>query len=149
MKAVLAAALAAAAAVLIGVAAAAQGYVTPERGSDDRSGIMSALRPLAEWAFGAPVEFVVGDLRVAGDVAFAAVSAQRPGGGAIDVATSPIVLRDELPAEAVDGARMEALLQRSGGFWVPVQYGVGSTDVWYSWEVYCPVWGPVLPEFCR
>ncbi len=131
-----------------GLSAAAQDYRTPQRGSEARTNILDALRPLAAWAFAPPVEFVVEDLRVSGDVAFAAVSAQRPGGGEINVAESPIVTRDEEAAELVDGPRIRALLQKSGDMWVPVDYAVGPTDVWESWTGYCAVWSAVLPEYC-
>jgi hypothetical protein len=122
---------------------------TAERDSPIRRDIMDALRPLAEWAFDPPVEFVVRQLRVAGDVAFAAVDAQRPGGAPIDLASSPLVRRDGEPVGLVDGPHLEALLQKSGAMWVPVHHAVGSSDVWYAWEGYCPRWGPVLPDTCH
>ena len=62
---------------------AAQAWEEPARGTELRADLMDALRPMAEWDLGAPVEFVVLDLRVAGDVAFASVMAQRPGGAPI------------------------------------------------------------------
>ncbi len=128
--------------------AAAQSKRPPERGSNERGDILDALRPLAAWAFSPPIEFVVEELRISGDVAFAAVWAQRPGGGEIDVAESPIVKRDGESAELVDGPRVRALLQKSGDMWVPVDYAVGPTDVWESWIGYCTVWSAVLPEYC-
>jgi hypothetical protein len=123
-------------------------YSTPAPGSPTRGAIMDALRPLAEWAFAAPVRFVVTELRVAGPVAFAAVRVQRPDGTGIDLAESPLVTRDGEPLELVDGPRLEALLQRSGATWVPVHHAAGSSDVWYAWEGFCPRWGAVLPEYC-
>lgn len=123
-------------------------YATPERGSELRSNLLDVLRPLAEWSFGAPIEFVVGDLRVAGPVAFAAVTAQRPGGVPIDMTQVPLVQRDGENPGFVDGPSLQALLVRSGRMWVPVQHAVGATDVWYSYDGYCAVWAPVLPEFC-
>ena len=109
---------------------------------------MDAIRPMAEWNLGAPVEFVVHQLRAQGDVAFASVIAQRPGGVTIDMLSTPIVQRGELDPEIADGATIQALYQRSGRMWVPVHFAIGATDVWYSWDAFCPVWGPVLTEFC-
>lgn len=126
----------------------AQAWSTPERGSELRADLMDAIRPQAEWELGAPVEFVVQELRVEGDVAFAAVVAQRPGGAPIDVAQAPIVRRGMLDPEIADGATIQALYQFTGRQWVAVQFALGATDVWYSWGEYCPIWGPVLPEFC-
>jgi hypothetical protein len=132
-----------------GLSAAAQDYTTPERGSDDRRDILNAMRPLAAWAFDPPIEFIVTDIRISGDVAYASVLAQRPGGEAIDISQSPIVQRDEEPIELIDGPVVGALLQKSGEAWVPVHHAVGPTDVWQSWTGYCEVWGPVLPEYCE
>ena len=50
-----------------------------------RAALMDALRPKVEWALGAPVQFVVYDLRRQGDLAFASVYPQRPGGADIDL----------------------------------------------------------------
>lgn len=128
--------------------ASAADYRTPAPGEQDRTDIIDSVRPLAEWAFGAPVRFIVEDLRVGDGVAFIAVAAQRADGSAIDVAHSPIVTRDALDPALVDGARLEALLQKSGRMWVAVDYSVGPTDVWYAFPAYCAVWKQVLPEQC-
>jgi hypothetical protein len=142
-----AAGAAALAALLVGGAVQAE-YRTPAPGTPERGDILDALRPIAEWTLGAPVEFVVDDLRVAGDVAFASLTAQRPGGGAIDLAAAPIVTRDGTEPGLIDGPRLEGLLRRSGRMWSPVEYAVGPTDVWYASPAYCAVWAAVLPEQC-
>ena len=126
----------------------AQGFETPARGSDLRADLMDAIRPIAEWQLGAPVEFVIWDLRVAGDVAFASLMAQRPGGGVIDMYETPIVRRDQYDPSVGDGATMQALLQKSGRIWVAVEWAIGATDAWYAWDDYCPVWQNVLPHSC-
>lgn len=128
--------------------AAAQDYNGPPHRSAERTDLLDAVRPLAEWAFDPPVEFIVSEMRVSGDVAFLNVTAQRPGGASIDVTTSPIVLRDGDSPELVDGPHLQALLQKSGRVWVAVHHSVGATDVWYSADVFCAIWKPVLPEFC-
>lgn len=128
--------------------AGAQGFSEPPRGSQLRTDLMDAIRPVAEWHLGAPVEFVVWDLRVAADVAFASLWAQRPGGGEIDMWTTPMARRGEHDAGVGDGPTMQALLRKSGNMWVPVHYAIGPTDAWYAWDEYCPIWGAVLPESC-
>lgn len=120
----------------------------PARGSDLRADLMDALRPMAEWNLNAPVEFVVNELRVEGNIAFASVMAQRPGGGRIDMTTTPMYQRGEIDPYIADGATIQALLQRSGRMWVPVHFAIGATDVWYYSEAFCPIWGAVLTEFC-
>ena len=133
---------------LLLVASPAFAWTEPPRGTQLRADLIDAIRPHIEWALGAPVEFVVWDLRVAGDVAFASLWAQRPGGGAIDLATTPAARRDEIDPYVGDGPTVQALLQRSGRTWVAVHYAISPTDVWWAWDEYCPLWAPVIPETC-
>jgi len=69
------------------------------------------------------VEFVVGEFNVAGDMAFVALKAQRPGGGSIDSYRTPFA--EENGEEAVsmfDCCHVEAVLQKnqgSGESWNP------------------------------
>ncbi|MFZ7091527.1 hypothetical protein [Primorskyibacter sp. 2E233] len=109
---------------------------------------MSAIRPHIEWAVGAPVEFVIWDLRVDGDVAFASVMAQRPGGGVIDMAQTPAARREEIDPTVGDGATVQALLQKSGNVWVATHHAIGATDAWWFWDEFCPIWHSVIPEAC-
>jgi hypothetical protein len=127
---------------------AALAWDEPARGTELRADLMDALRPMAEWDLAPPVEFVVLDLRVAGAVAFASVYAQRPGGAPIDMHDTPLIRRGDIDPEIVDGATIQALLQRAGRMWVPVHFAIGATDVWYAHEGFCPIWGSVLPEIC-
>ena len=128
--------------------AAAQGFSEPPAGTTLRADILDAMRPHAEWSFGAPVEFVVREMRVAGDTAFVWASAQRPGGGTIALADTPLVQRDGRPIDLVDGPEVQALLKRSGRTWVAVHHAEGATDAWW-WSVdFCPGWGEVLPNSC-
>lgn len=135
-------------AALLILSSPALAWDTPARGTDLRADLMDALRPLAEWNFGAPVEFVVTDLRVSGDVAFANLYAQRPGGGTISMATTPLVLRDGFSTDMMDGPTIQALLQKEGRMWVAVHHGVSPTDVWWAWDGFCPAWRQVLPDIC-
>lgn len=141
------------AAVLLGIfvagAAAAQGWHEPARGTKTRAALMDALRPHVEWMLGAPVEFVVGELRLAGDVAFFAGMAQRPGGGAIDMAQTPGAWRGELDPQVGDGATVQALYRLSGETWVAVHWAISATDVWYAWGPICAQYRAVIPEVCQ
>lgn len=128
--------------------AVAQTYSEPARGSETRRDILDAIRPQAQWSFAPPIEFVVGEIRVAGDVGFATVRAQRPGGTEIDIFTTPDALRGQLDPQAGNGATMEVLLQKSGRVWVGVHYGINSSEGWWYDPVYCPIWSTVLPDIC-
>ena len=131
-----------------GVAAAGD-WESPARGSQLRADLLDALRPMVEWQLGAPVEFVVTEMRVKGDHAFATLVPQRPGGGRIDMAQTPMVLREEFdPALADGGDHVEALWVKSGRQWVAVHHAVGATGVWYSWEPICAEFRDVIPEAC-
>lgn len=67
--------------LLVMLAGAAAAWEEPARGSETRSALLDAIRPIAEWKLGAPVQFVVHHLRRDGDVAFAGLAAQLPAVG--------------------------------------------------------------------
>jgi hypothetical protein len=121
----------------------------PGRGTATRGALMDAIRPHLEWRLGAPIEFVVHDLRVQGPVAFAAVTPQRPGGGHIDLGQTPRVLRGDVEMEYLDNIGVQALYRKSGKTWVAVHWGIGATDVWYSDPTLCASWRTVIPEACQ
>ncbi|WP_127106498.1 hypothetical protein [Pararhodobacter zhoushanensis] len=133
--------------VALALPGAAQAWEEPARGTPLRADLMDALRSSAEWSLGAPVDFVVSDLRVEGDVAFASGTAQRPGGAAIKLEDTPAYRRGEIDP-MMDNTTMQALLQRSVHAWVPIHSAIGAPDDWYAAQDFCPVWGPVLPEIC-
>ena len=126
-----------------------QDFFEPERGTVLRADLMDAIRPIAEWRLGFPVEFVVLELRVSGDVAFAMLAPQRPGGGEIELSSTPLVRIFGADPETMDGAGMQALFQKSGRTWVPVEYTIGATDAWWDWDIYCRLFSDVIPEVCR
>lgn len=128
---------------------AAFGWQEPRRGTAQRAALMDAIRPQVEWYLGPPVEFVVYDLRVQGDVAFANLYPQRPGGGAIDLFRTPGFGRGEFTPEIMDGVGLQALYRRSGQSWVVVHWLIGASDVWYATPEFCAVWRPVIPEACQ
>ncbi len=126
----------------------AQEWRTPEKGSATRSALMDALRPHAEWEFGAPIEFVVDELRVSGTFGFAMVTAQRPGAVAIDLAKTPGFFRGTLEPTEMDGTGIQALYRKSGDTWVAVHHAIGATDVWFSWDPLCQEYNAVISDFC-
>ena len=106
---------------------------TPAKGSPDRKAILDTVRPLAERDLGAPIEFIVGELNVAGAWSFVALTAQRPGGGAIDRYKTPFARRNgEEAVSMFDCCHVEAVLHKTDGKWHVVESGVGTTDVWYT-----------------
>ena len=129
-------------------------YVEPARGSQVRQTLMDALRPHVEWQLGAPVEFVVHDIRLAegqglpGPVAFAALSAQRPGGREIDPRQTPGYKRGYIDPDFMDGMTVQALYRKVGETWVAVHWAIGATDVWYAENAFCEEYFAVIPEFC-
>lgn len=120
----------------------------PARGTETRAALMDAIRPHAEWQLGAPVQFVVGTLRRQGDLAFAMLMAQRPGGVAINMFQTPGYLRGEIDPEFMDGTSIQVLYKKSGDTWVAVHWAIGATDVWFSWGPLCREYRPVIEEFC-
>lgn len=129
-------------------------YVEPARGSADRKGLMDALRPHVEWMLGAPVEFVIYDIRIAKGqglsrpIGFASVTAQRPGGTPIDMRKTPGFARGQIDPEFMDGSTAQALYMKVGETWVAVHWAVGATDAWYSATEFCEEYFAVLPEVC-
>jgi hypothetical protein len=118
----------------------------PPRGSAARAAILDTIRVMAEYDLGAPVEFVVLDLAAEGDLAFARLMAQRPGDVPIDMSDIPMVTRRFVPPDLIDGPRIEAFLARTDGRWHVVEYGVGSTDVWW-WAFDCDRYGAFLRDW--
>ncbi|MEM6550417.1 MAG: hypothetical protein AAF713_22230 [Pseudomonadota bacterium] len=112
------------------VATAAPAWQEPPRGSETRSAMMDAVRPFAESDMGAPVIFIVRDLRVEGNLGFASLDPIRPGGGTA-------------------GERVHALYQRSSVGWSVADWSVGATEEWWSAPEICAVWQSVIPEFCE
>ena len=125
--------------------AGAQSWHEPARGSADRAAIMDAMRPVAASYLGAPVEFVVEDLRVAGDIAFASLDAQRPGGGRIDMASTPLAQQGHYSAP-IDRPHVSALLRRRGSGWEVTEHMFSPTEPPFYGPDYCRSWAAVLPE---
>jgi len=129
-------------------ASASYGWEEPARGTSDRSELMDAIRPHIEWSLGAPIEFVISELRVSEDVAFASLAPQRPGGGKIDLYSTPGHLRGELYPDQMDGTSVSVLYRKLRNTWVAVHFAIGATDVWFASPDYCGDYQGVIPEFC-
>jgi hypothetical protein len=135
-----------AAMVMFGTQVAGQG-IEPARGSADRAGLMDAIRPHVEWQLGRPIEFVVYDLRMAGNVAFANLQPQRPGGGEIDITQTPMAARG-VDLSFMDGTSLQVLYEKTGDTWVAVHWAIGPTDVWYVAEELCQAYSAVIGDVC-
>lgn len=118
----------------------------PPRGSDLRRALLDTIRPLAIFDLGAPVEFRVLELSVDGDIAFARLMAQRPGGGEINMQSTPMVIWRQADPHEYDGPRFEAFYLRDGDRWQVVDYALGATDVWW-WGYRCETFGTLLREY--
>ena len=134
--------------VWVGLTGSAMAWEEPARGTATRSALMDAIRPQAEWYLGAPVEFVAHDLRREGGLAFAMLRAQRPGGGVINPAQTPMVQRGEAE-DWMDVTEIQVLYQKSGKTWVAVHYAFGASDVWFAWGPLCQQYAPVIADFCQ
>ncbi|MGH1415009.1 MAG: hypothetical protein ACRBB0_16085 [Pelagimonas sp.] len=120
----------------------------PQRGSQIRNDLMDAMRPHAEAVFGAPVVFVVQELRVEGDVAFGMLKPVRPGGQEIGFDDLGPRYREYEDREYWSGADMQVLYERSGRTWVATHQTFGATDAWWADTQFCPKWHPVILEVC-
>lgn len=85
----------------------------------ERHAILDALRPSIETALGAPIQFVVKELRVDEGFAYVNVNPQRPNGTAVKIQRP-----DWMNAYA------DAVLEKKGDKWSVLEYRVGATDVW-------------------
>lgn len=134
--------------------AGAQDWHEPARGTQTRKDVMDAIRPLAEWQLGAPVQFVVDQLRVSNDRVLAFLSPQRPGGAPIDVYNLPAVKRGEWQVDGdgyladMDGVSIMALLVKSGNTWVAQHFSIGATDLWIADPEICGDYLAVMSDFC-
>ena len=122
-----------AAAALLASALPLAAQMTPPRGSPLRAVLMDTMRPIAMAEIGGPIEFVVNDLRVMQNWAYAAVRSQRPGGGQIDWRRTKF--RDAFESDTMSDL-MLALLYHDGRGWRVVEQAIGPTDVvWEEWRV--------------
>ena len=123
--------VAASAALWAGVASAAD-FITPQRGSAERSAILDAVRVPVEKDLGPRVVFVIRTLRMGEGWAFLSAEPQRPSGAPIDYRLTPYA--DDVAADMF-GGEVAALLQWQDGAWVVRALSIGHTDVvWDTWD---------------
>ena len=125
-----------------------QGWYEPARGTDERQILIDTLRPFAEFVVGPPVEFVINDLRVSGDVAFVGARAQRPGGVPIDPTQTPAFRRGQHDPVAGNLDRFHAFYVKRNGVWQVVDRTVDAHEVWWSEPSVCARFSAVTPEVC-
>ncbi|WP_299351411.1 hypothetical protein [uncultured Shimia sp.] len=130
-------------------AVSAADWSEPARGSVDRKGMIDAVRPHAEWLFGAPVQFIVHELRQAGPIGFGVLTAQRPGGKPIDMRMTPGAQNGDVDVEMEDQEEFQILYRKSGDTWVAVHWSNGAQDVWFAWEPLCAEYRAVISEACQ
>lgn len=135
-------------AIILSAPIQALAWEEPARGSALRGDLMDALRPHAEAIFGAPVVFVVQELRVDGDVAFGMLRPVRPGGGEIVYDDLAPEYREYEERDYWNGPDMQVLYELSGRTWVATHQVQGATDAWWADPVFCPKWHPVIVEYC-
>ncbi|MGB7316561.1 MAG: hypothetical protein WBC85_01195 [Planktotalea sp.] len=123
-------------------------YFEPARGTSERKAMLDAIRPHAQEQLGAPVEFIVHDLRISGQVGFASLSAQRPGGKEIDLYKTPGFQQGAFDPEFMDGTGLQALMILSGDTWVAVHWAIGATDVWFAYAPFCRRYRAVIEDYC-
>lgn len=112
-----------------------QSVYTPEKGSEARKAILSALRVPVEKELKQKIVFAAKNFNVMGNWAFIGGDPQRPGGGPPDYRGTPYQQAKE--AEMFDN-NFFALLKKKGGKWTVVHYAIGCTDVCYAdwWRRY-------------
>ena len=118
---------------------------SPQPGTPVRSAILDSVRIIAAYDLGGPIEFVVTSLEIDGDVGLFRGAAQRPGGQQIEITQTPMVTRDDIPVDFIDGPTVEAFVKRLDGHWYIDAYAVGATDVWWIGPPYCADYSTLLP----
>ncbi|KAF0186315.1 MAG: hypothetical protein FD163_983 [Hyphomonadaceae bacterium] len=102
---------------------------SPRPGSAERRELLNLLRPIIARDLGAPIEFVVNEIKVSGYYAFVSVDAQRPGGRRIDPAKTKWAGRHY--PDIIDCCHAQAIYQKRGNRWRILESALGATDVWY------------------
>ncbi|MEO1724169.1 MAG: hypothetical protein AAFR84_17420 [Pseudomonadota bacterium] len=122
-------------------------FQEPAWGTPLRRALMDAVRPIIERDLGAPVRFVVRELRVEGDRGFGWLEPQRPGGRPILFEDTPLAGLIQ-NSDTIDGTTVHAFYRRENGAWVVYEWSIGATDVWWSSADTCAEFAAVIPEYC-
>ncbi len=121
-------------------------YLEPERGAALRKSILDAVRPVAEIHFGSPVEFIVDKMRVLERQAYVELSAQRPNGVKIDLASTPAAKRGEVDFGVGNINVISGFLTQQSGEWKPRDLVIQATEAW--WVENCNGLEELMPETC-
>ena len=113
----------------------AQKVYTPEKGTAERTAILSALRVPVEKELKQKVQFSVQEFRSNGNWAFLSGEPQNMSGGRPNYKGTPY--QDAIDSDAFDN-NFFAVLKKTGGKWKVVTYAIGCTDVCYAtwWKDY-------------
>lgn len=113
----------------------AQKVYTPEKGSAERTAILSTLRVPVEKELKQKISFNVEHFNVQGNWAFLSGEPQSADGGKPNYKNTPY--KQAIDADAFDN-NFFALLKKIGGKWKVVTYAIGCTDVCYAtwWKDY-------------
>jgi hypothetical protein len=90
----------------------------------ERRAILDALRDPVQRQLGAPVEFVVSEMRVHNGWAYVLATPQQPGGRPMN----PHRLRGYDPDSGFD---VTAIMRSNGRSWQVVRHVIGAGDLWY------------------
>ena len=137
--------------IMVSIAASTTAFAwqEPPRGSKLRKDLMNTIRPIAGLHLTPPIEFVVRDLRVDGDFAFALLDPQRPGGIPIDWYSTlgSSLFRTQRDFENF-GIEMIVFFERVRGIWYIRDYSIGASDLWYAGSRLCADYGHIQPYTC-
>ncbi|MEM7500265.1 MAG: hypothetical protein AAF371_20070, partial [Pseudomonadota bacterium] len=119
----------------------------PAWGTQLRRELMDAVRPIVERDLGAPVRFVVRQLRIDGDRGFGWLEPQRPGGRPIPFDETPLAAISR-GSDAIDGTTVHVFYRREKGRWFAEEWSIGATDAWWAGDESCTEFRAVIPEYC-
>jgi len=120
--------------------------ITPQPGTPERSDILDSVRVMVGYDLGGPIEFTDVGIGIEDGFGFVTATATRPGGKPINIHQTPLVLRDEVPTDFIDGTTVQAFITQAGGDWYVHEYVVGATDVWWMGDPYCDDYAAFLPK---
>jgi hypothetical protein len=113
----------------------AQKVYTPEKGSAERTAILSALRVPVEKELKQKIQFSVEEFKSNGTWAFLSGDPQNMSGGKPNYKKTPY--QEAINSDMFDN-NFFALLKKTGGKWKVMTYAIGCTDVCYAgwWKKY-------------
>ena len=118
--------------LILSCPAFAQTAQTPEKGSKERTAIVSALRVPVEKELRQKIQFSIQTIRMQGNWAFINGEPQSANGGKPDYAITKYA---DVIEEGMFDNNFQALLKKTGGKWKVVEFAIGCTDVcWLGWD---------------